>query len=298
MKEPIFDSQTKSRLKTDIKPIFLNFIIDNLTKIINKDEVFNIIIKNLENKFNRQLESEASKAPKRFTISANSKLSDCDVHPGTLYIVEGDSAGGLVKRARNPKYEAVFPVRGKILNVEKSTIERISENEEIKYLKEALGPKNARRYNRVCILADGDPDGYQISVLAILCLWKIADDLVYNGNVEIVMPPLYGAIKVSGKKKEFIPIYDQNDIEQYSNSGYMIKRFKGLGEMNPDELEVVLRNNLSYKVQAPANEQEKELISDIIRNTELKRKLMNQVNISLDILTKPLLEKFHQTMNK
>ena len=143
-------------------------------------------------------------------------------------------------------------------------------------------------------MADGDPDGYQISVLAILCLWKIADDFIYNGNVEIVMPPLYGAIKISGKKKEFIPIYDQNDIEKYSNSGFMIKRFKGLGEMNPDELETVLRHNLSYKVLPPKNDQEKELISDIIRNTELKRNLVNQTNISLDILTQPLIEKFHQ----
>lgn len=298
IKEPVFDSQTKSRLKTDIKPLFLNFIVDNLTKIITKDELFNIIIKNLENKFNRQLENENSKVPRRFIISANSKLSDCDIHPGTLYIVEGDSAGGLVKRARNPKYEAVYPVRGKILNVEKSTIEKISENEEIKYLKEALGPKNSRRYNRVCILADGDPDGYQISVLAILCLWKLADDLIYNGQVEIVMPPLYGAIKYNGKNKIFVPIYDQLDIDKYSNNGYIIKRFKGLGEMNPDELENVLKNNLSYKVSPPRNEQEKKIISDIIINTELKRNLMNQRDISLDILTKPLLQRFHQQGNQ
>ena len=146
--------------------------------------------------------------------------------PGeVLYILEGDSALGTLKQIRDINKEAIFPLKGKVLNVESNSLERISKNKEIQDLLEGLGPKNRRRYNKVKIIADADVDGAHIVVLVLLLLQKYADDLIKSGNVSVVLPPLHGA----SKGKKFYPIYTDNQMTKYRSEGYTIQRFKGLG---------------------------------------------------------------------
>ena len=112
-------------------------------------------------------------------------------------------------------------------------------------------------------------DGLHISVLVSLILWKHAPELIKDGRVRVILPPLYGAVK----GKQFIPIYNQNDIAQYQNSGYNITRFKGLGEMNPSQLEVIIRKPVEYKISPPQSIMDAEIIDLCLTEVKLKRKL-------------------------
>jgi len=149
------------------------------------------------------------------------KLRDCYQIPGDiLYIVEGDSADGTLKQITNKKIEACYPLKGKVLNVESASFDKIQKNKEINDLLKALGPVNNRRYKSIKILTDSDIDGYHISVLILLVLSKFAPDYIKSGNVSVIMPPLYGAEK-GGK---YYPVYDQTKINQLKQNNFQIRK--------------------------------------------------------------------------
>jgi DNA gyrase subunit B len=264
LEKPKFDAQVKSRMKTNIKP-YLQVIEKRLTKILTREDIMKTLTDLLEAKVTKKLVSSSN--GKR--ISNKNKLRDCSKSPGdVLYIVEGDSADGTLKVIRKKDTEASFPLRGKMMNVEKGSAIKIEKNQEIKQLLEALGPEGGRRYRQVKLLSDADSDGLHINLLATLFLSKFASDMIKEGNVSVILPPLYGAIK----GKTFIPLYEIQDTEQYRVQGYEIKRFKGLGEMNPDQLEVVIRKGREYVITYPET---MDIIDNVVNNTEVRKRLVD-----------------------
>jgi len=277
--EPKFDSQTKVRMVLDVKKILIDPLKSQIDWFVN--QIIETIESNLERKLHQKIVNGSKSARSGKRVSVENKLKDCQKIPGdVLYIVEGDSAGGTVKQIRNKQTEAVYPLKGKVLNVESATLEKIQKNKEIKDLLEALGPVNNRRYKSIKILGDADEDGKHIAVLVLLVLQKFAADFIKSGNVSVVIPPLYGAIKAN----KYYPVYDYNKVEQLKNSGYEIKRFKGLGEMNPNQLDACIRSGFEYKIKWPDNETQLNNLISIITNTELKRAIMNAESVKMDVI--------------
>ena len=278
--EPKFDSQTKVRMVLDVKKI----LIDPLKGQIDwfTEQVIDVIESNLERKLHQKIVNGSSKSARSSKrVSAGNKLKDCQVIPGdVLYIVEGDSAGGTVKQITIKKSEAIYPLRGKVLNVESATLDKIKNNKEIKDLLEALGPVNNRRYKSIKIIGDADEDGKHIAVLVILVLQKFASDFIKNGKVSIVIPPLYGATKAN----KYYPIYDYSTVDQFRNNGFKISRFKGLGEMNPNQLNACIRSGFEYKLKWPDSDKQLNNLISIITNTDLKRAIMNAEGVKMDVI--------------
>ena len=194
--------------------------------------------------------------PKK-TIDLPSKLADCfssNRKECELYVVEGDSAGGNLKQVRNNEFQAVFPLRGKILNTQKATIDKILKNAEIVNLIKAFGlsistdgkkvvyNKNNIRYGKIIIMSDADVDGAHIKNLFYTFIWNFAPDLILDGFVYAGVPPLY-RLK---NNKEVIYLKDDNALEDFKKTGklssYQLSRNKGLGEMSPEETEETLVN--------------------------------------------------------
>ncbi|MDO4649713.1 MAG: toprim domain-containing protein, partial [Eubacteriales bacterium] len=165
-----------------------------------------------------------------------------------IFIVEGDSAGGSAKTARDRNYQAILPIRGKILNVEKATIDKVLANAEIKTMINAFGcgfsegygndfDISKLRYDKIVIMADADVDGAHISTLLLTLFYRFMPELIYEGHVYIAMPPLY---KVMPKRGEEEYLYDDKALEKYRKShkagSFTLQRYKGLGEMDADQL--------------------------------------------------------------
>lgn len=282
--KPKFDSQEKTRMTVNITKSLLTPIKDKLEYICSNKYIINTIESVLNRKFNKKITSN-----KKFTkrVSSSSKLRDCEKIPGdVLYIVEGESADGSLKEARYVDVEASYPLKGKSINVERASFERLNANKEFQDLKEALGPKEKRRYKKVKILADADVDGYHIVVLTVLMLSKLAEDMIKENRVSVIMPPLFGATK----GKQFIPVYNPDDLEYYRQHKYSITRFKGLGEMNPDQLDSVIRANREYVIKWPKTKENFENLMFMVTNTDIRKKLMNSPECSMD--------KILETINK
>ena len=274
--EPKFDSQSKTRMTLDIKNDLIYPIQDKIKRSLDSGTL-EIIKQNLEHRLNKKFVQTVTNNNKR--ISAKNKLCDCAKSPGKiLYIVEGDSALGPLKQIRDIKTEAIFPLRGKMINVETASIDKIKDNKEISDLLEALGPKNKRRYETIKVLADADSDGHHIAVLVLLSLLKFADDIIKNNNVRIILPPLYGA----SKGKKFYPIYNHNELGNYN--GYEITRFKGLGEMSPKKLKASIDAGVEYIVEYPESKKQLDSILNIITNTEMKRLLLKRIEFNFEKL--------------
>ena len=187
----------------------------------------------------------------KYSFDSNGKLANCekkDPSQCEIFIVEGDSAGGSAKTARNRNYQAILPIRGKILNVEKASIDKILANAEIKTMINAFGCGFSEgygndfditklRYDKIVIMADADVDGAHISTLLLTLFYRFMPELIYEGHVYIAMPPLY---KVMPKKGAEEYLYDDKALEKYRRThkpgSFTLQRYKGLGEMDAEQL--------------------------------------------------------------
>ncbi|MBQ8569201.1 MAG: DNA topoisomerase IV subunit B, partial [Oscillospiraceae bacterium] len=187
------------------------------------------------------------------SASLPGKLSDCydkDTALTELYIVEGDSAGGSAKLGRNARYQAILPLWGKMLNVEKARIDKVYGNEKLMPVVAALGTSIGEdfnieklRYGKVIIMADADVDGSHIRTLLLTFFFRYMRPLITNGNIYIAQPPLYKVAKRKGKKEIARYAFSDEERDMYiaelsaEGEGKMnIQRYKGLGEMDPDQL--------------------------------------------------------------
>ena len=187
----------------------------------------------------------------KYSFDTNGKLANCisrDASKCEIFIVEGDSAGGSAKTARDRNYQAILPIRGKILNVEKASIDKVLANAEIKTMITSFGCGFSEgygndfditklRYDKIIIMADADVDGAHIGTLLLTLFYRYMPELISEGHVYIAMPPLY---KVMPAKGEGEYLYDDKALERYrkkhKNSKFTLQRYKGLGEMDPEQL--------------------------------------------------------------
>lgn len=253
--EPQFESQTKARLGSSEAQGIVSSIVNNKLKMYLEDNpksANSIIDKIIVSKNAR----EAAKKARELVMRKNNleigslpgKLADCsskNAEECEIYIVEGDSAGGSAKQGRDRKFQAILPLRGKILNVEKSNIHKMLENNEIKSMITAFGAGihdkfdlEKLRYHKIIIMTDADVDGAHIRTLLLTFFYRYLKELISNGHIYIAQPPLFKIqagkeIKYAYSDKEMQNI--TNKLEQ-ENRRYGVQRYKGLGEMNPEQL--------------------------------------------------------------
>lgn len=185
----------------------------------------------------------------KFSIDSNGKLANCvsrNPEECEVFIVEGDSAGGSAKTARNRHTQAILPIRGKILNVEKATMDKVLANAEIKTMISAFGcgfsegygndfDISKLRYNKIVIMTDADVDGAHIATLLLTFFYRFMPELIHQGHVYLAMPPLYKAIPKKGQGEY---LYDDKALEKYrkTHTNFTLQRYKGLGEMDAEQL--------------------------------------------------------------
>jgi len=255
--EPQFEGQTKTKLgNADIRQFTENVVTEKLQYLLEENpKTAKIIIeKSLASYRAREAARKARELVKRKSamesFSLPGKLADCqekDPRLCELFIVEGDSAGGSAKQGRDRKYQAILPLWGKMLNVEKSRSDKVYGNDKLTPIITALGAGfgedmdlSKLRYHKVIIMADADVDGHHIRTLLLTFFFRYMKPLIENGHVYIALPPLY---KVNKGKEEYY-VYNDRELEkllsekgwQRGDSNLLIQRFKGLGEMNPEQL--------------------------------------------------------------
>ncbi|MFG2489637.1 DNA topoisomerase (ATP-hydrolyzing) subunit B [Streptomyces caniferus] len=259
--EPQFEGQTKTKLgNTEAKTFVQKIVHEHLTDWLdrNPNEAADIIRKGIQAATARVAARKARDLTRRKglleTASLPGKLSDCQSNDPTkceIFIVEGDSAGGSAKSGRNPEYQAILPIRGKILNVEKARVDKILQNNEVQALISAFGTGvhedfdiEKLRYHKIILMADADVDGQHINTLLLTFLFRFMRPLVEAGHVYLSRPPLY---KIKWGRDDFEYAYSDTErdalIELGKQNGKRIRedsiqRFKGLGEMNAEELRI------------------------------------------------------------
>lgn len=259
--EPQFEGQTKTKLgNTEAKTFVQKVVHEHLTDWFdrNPNEAADIIRKAIQAQTARVAARKARDLTRRKGLlesaSLPGKLSDCQSNDPTkceIFIVEGDSAGGSAKSGRNPMYQAILPIRGKILNVEKARIDKILQNTEVQALISAFGTGvhedfdiEKLRYHKIILMADADVDGQHINTLLLTFLFRFMRPLVEAGHVFLSRPPLY---KIKWGRDDFEYAYSDRErdalVELGKQQGKRIKedsiqRFKGLGEMNAEELRI------------------------------------------------------------
>jgi DNA gyrase subunit B len=255
--EPQFEGQTKTKLgNREVTAAVSQAVSEMLQNYLeeNPSDARIIVQKVILAAQARHAAKKAREMVQRKTVMSigglPGKLSDCsetDPDKCEIFLVEGDSAGGTAKQGRDRAFQAILPLRGKILNVEKAMVHKVFENEEIKNMYTALGvsigteedPRalnlDKLRYNKVVIMCDADVDGSHIATLILTFFFRYMKELVENGHIYIATPPLYLVKK--GQKREYAWNDDQRDlIAQNMGGGVSIQRYKGLGEMNAEQL--------------------------------------------------------------
>lgn len=254
--DPRFEGQTKTKLDnqdanratakvtSDEMPLFFDKNLDVLKTVISCAERA-AKIRKAEEKARTNLLTK-----QKFSFDSNGKLANCesrDAEKCEIFIVEGDSAGGSAKMARDRMFQAIMPIRGKILNVEKASIDKVLANAEIKTMINAFGCGFSEgygndfditklRYDKIIIMADADVDGAHISTLLLTLFYRFMPELIYGGHVYVAMPPLYKVIPSKGAEEY---LYDDVALDKYRkthNGNFTLQRYKGLGEMDADQL--------------------------------------------------------------
>ena len=254
--DPIFEGQTKTKLASaDATKAVFSVTGDELTRYFDRNlEVLKGIIGCAEKSAKIRKAEEKAKtnmlSKSKFSFDSNGKLANCESRDPSkceIFIVEGDSAGGSAKTARNRQFQAILPIRGKILNVEKASMDKVLGNAEIKTMINAFGcgfsegygndfDISKLRYDKIILMTDADVDGSHIDTLLLTFLYRFMPDLIYNGHVYIAMPPLYKVIPKKGQEQY---LYDDKELERYrkTHTGeFSLQRYKGLGEMDPEQL--------------------------------------------------------------
>ncbi|MBO4373925.1 MAG: DNA gyrase subunit B [Lachnospiraceae bacterium] len=254
--DPRFEGQTKTKLDNqdasravgkvtgDEIQLYFDRNLETLKTVISCAEKA-AKIRKAEEKTRTNLLSK-----QKYSFDSNGKLANCesrDPKKCEIFIVEGDSAGGSAKTARNRMYQSILPIRGKILNVEKASIDKILANAEIKTMINAFGcgfsegygndfDISKLRYDKIIIMADADVDGAHISTLLLTLFYRFMPDLIFQGHVYLAMPPLYRAQPSKGEGEY---LYDDRALEKYRKTHkgtFTLQRYKGLGEMDPEQL--------------------------------------------------------------
>lgn len=254
--DPRFEGQTKTKLDNqDAAKVVSKVTGDEITRFFDRNlEILKIIISCAEKAAKIRKTEERAKTnmltKQKFSFDSNGKLANCESRDASqceIFIVEGDSAGGSAKMARNRMYQAILPIRGKILNVEKASIDKVLANAEIKTMINAFGcgfsegygndfDISKLRYDKIIIMADADVDGAHISNLLLTLFYRFMPQLIFEGHVYIAMPPLYKAMPSKGAEEY---LYDDKALEKYRKTHkgpFTLQRYKGLGEMDADQL--------------------------------------------------------------
>lgn len=291
--DPLFEGQTKTKLSSaDATKAVSNILSDQLSLYldINKDECTKII-EHVSKVANARKLAEKAKSnvitKEKFSCQGNGKLSNCESRKSSeceLFIVEGDSAGGSAKLARNRKFQAILPIRGKILNVEKASMDKVLANAEIKTLISSLGCGFSEgfghdfnieklRYDKVIIMTDADVDGSHIDTLLMTFFYRFMPELIIDGHIYIAMPPLYQATLSNGKKEY---IFDDKALEKFrmKNTKFKLQRFKGLGEMDAKELRETTLDPKTRKLKRITieNLNEANKITEILMGSDVNRR--------------------------
>ena len=254
--DPRFEGQTKTKLDNQDAVKVVSKVTGEKTVLYfdRNLEVLKSIIGCAEKAAKIRKAEERAKTnmltKQKFSFDSNGKLANCESKDPSrceIFIVEGDSAGGSAKTARNRMYQAILPIRGKILNVEKASIDKVLANAEIKTMIYAFGCGFSEgygndfdiaklRYDKIIIMADADVDGAHISTLLLTLFYRFMPELIYEGHVYIAMPPLYKAMPSKGKEEY---LYDDAALEKYRKrhkGPFTLQRYKGLGEMDAEQL--------------------------------------------------------------
>ncbi|MDD6381240.1 MAG: DNA gyrase subunit B [Lachnospiraceae bacterium] len=254
--DPRFEGQTKTKLDNQDAAKAVSSVVNERLVLYfdrNVDTLKAVIecaqkaakIRKTEEKARTNLLSK-----QKYSFDSNGKLANCeskDASKCEIFIVEGDSAGGSAKTARNRMYQAILPIRGKILNVEKASIDKVLANAEIKTMINAFGcgfsegygndfDISKLRYDKIIIMADADVDGAHIATLLLTLFYRFMPELIYEGHVYIAMPPLYKAMPKKGEEEY---LYDDEALAEYRKKHkgpFTLQRYKGLGEMDAEQL--------------------------------------------------------------
>ena len=257
--DPIFEGQTKTKLASaDAANEVAAVTGEKLEHYFDRNvETVRAILGCAEKSAKIRKAEEKAKtnmlSKNKFSFDSNGKLKVCtskDPEKCEIFIVEGDSAGGSAGNGRNREFQAILPIRGKILNVEKASMDKVLANAEIKTMINSFGCGFSEgygndfditklRYNKIILMTDADVDGSHIDTLLLTFFYRFMPELIYNGHVYVSMPPLY-LVTPKGKNSKPVYMYNDRELQKYQQnhdpSTYELKRFKGLGEMDPPDL--------------------------------------------------------------